>query len=145
MRVGVEFARESLADKLRPYATDAPAHVVVEGVLMYLSQQQRRELLDTLKALFPRHFVYCDLMRKPFFDRYGGPVHEKIRSLGASFRDLVDKPEALFAEAGYRTLARTSVALRAAESGDIGIPRFLVRHVLRTLRDGYCIWKFGIG
>lgn len=42
----------------------------------YLTPAQRRELLDTLGNLFPRHFVYCDLMRQSFFEGYGRDLHQ---------------------------------------------------------------------
>ena len=51
--------------------------------------------------------------------------------------------EKLFTEAGYRKLACTSIPLRAAQSGGLDIPAFIVKYALGTLRNGYCIWKFG--
>jgi methyltransferase (TIGR00027 family) len=142
-RVSIAFAHESLGDRLAAFAGQEPTHVVIEGVLMYLTQAQQRELLDTLANLFPRHFVYCDLMRQSFFEGYGRDLHQKIVALGTSFSELSETPERLFTDAGYRPLACTSIALRAAERGGFGLPPFVVRWFLGTLRRGYCIWKFG--
>ena len=81
-------------------------------------------------------------MRASFFNRFSQDVHEKIKSLGASFRDMVEKPEQLFLDSGYRELLQSSIPLYAATHGRIGIPSFLVRYVFGTLRRGYAIWKF---
>jgi methyltransferase (TIGR00027 family) len=141
-RVSVSFAHESLNDRLAAHAGPEPTHVVIEGVLMYLTQTQRRELLATLRKLFPHHVVYADLMRQSFFNRYARDVHQKFVAMGTSFTELGKRPERLFTEAGYRPLAWTSIALRAAEMRSFGIPRFAVRWFLRTLRRGFCVWKF---
>lgn len=142
-RVPITFSRESLAERLAPFAGWEAPHVIIEGVLMYLTQSQREELIATLRKLFPNHVVYCDLMRKSFFEKYSRDVHEQIVGMGATFSDINETPEKLFTDAGYRKLACTSIPLRAAQSGSLDIPAFLVKWMLGTLRNGYCIWKFG--
>jgi methyltransferase (TIGR00027 family) len=142
-RVSIDFSQESLIDRLAALAGNEPTHVVIEGVLMYLTQAQRRDLLESLGSLFPRHFVYCDLMRQSFFNRYTRDLHHQIVALGASFSEMSETPEQLFTDAGYRSLTCTSIALRAAELGGFGLPPFVIRWFLGTLRRGYCIWKFG--
>lgn len=141
-RVSISFSDESLAERLAPFAGTEPVHVVIEGVLMYLTQAQRRELLEALRKLFPRHFIYCDLMRQSFFERYSRDLHEQIVSIGAAFTDMNEAPEKLFIDAGYRPLACTSIPLYAAKLGGFGIPPFMISWFLGTLRRGYCIWKF---
>lgn len=141
-RVAIDFSRESLAQRLASFAGPDPIHVVIEGVLMYLTQAQRAELVRTLGSLFPRHVLYCDLMRQSFLQRYARDLHEKIVGLGASFTELSERPERLFIDSGYKPLACTSIPLRAARSGAFGIPRFAVRWFLGTLRRGYRVWKF---
>ena len=142
-RVSISFSDESLADCLAPFAGTEPVHVVIEGVLMYLTQPQRRELLETLRKLFSRHFVYCDLMRQSFFEHYSQDLHDQIVSIGAAFTDMGETPERVFIDAGYRPLTRASIPLHAAKLGGFGIPPFVIRWFLGTLRRGYCIWKFG--
>src|SRR5687767_6825326 len=63
-RTTIEFAREKLADKLALVTPPSSVHIVIEGVLMYLTREQRVSLLRTLTEQFPRHTIYCDLMRK---------------------------------------------------------------------------------
>jgi methyltransferase (TIGR00027 family) len=142
IRVTISFAHESLSDQLAPFAGPEPTHVVIEGVLMYLTQAQRRDLLASLRQLFPHHVVYCDLMRKSFFNRYARDLHQKFVAIGTTFTELSETPERLFTDSGYRPLAWTSIALRAAELRSFGIPPFAVRWLLRTLRRGYCVWRF---
>jgi hypothetical protein len=83
-------------------------------------------------------------MRKSFFERYSRNIHEKILSLGASFTDLSQHPEKLFLDNGYKTLSCSSIPLYAARHADVGIPPFIIRYFMKTLRTGYCIWRFGI-
>jgi methyltransferase (TIGR00027 family) len=142
VRVAVDFAREPLAEKLSVVGPAANVHIVIEGVLFYLTHAQRQDLLRTLAALFPRHTVYVDLMRKSFFDKYARDIHVKIAGMGATFTDMVEQPERLFLDNGYTMLDLASVPLRATEQKDIGFATFLVRWFMRTLRDGYQIGVF---
>ena len=141
-RIAVEFARDQLAGKLAQVSPPSSVHVIVEGVFMYLSRQQRIALLRTLAERFPHHTLYCDLMRKTFFEKYSRDIHEKIVGMGTTFTDLEEKPERLFTDNGYATLAIESVPRYAVERADIGIPTVLIKYVLGTLRNGYVIAVF---
>lgn len=141
-RIPIDFARESLADKLAAVPAANNVHVIIEGVLMYLTQAQRLALLRTLAERFPHHTVYCDLMRKRFVETYSRDIHERIVGLGARFTDMTEHPEQLFTETGYTQVALESVPLYAVTHGDFGVPKFLVRYVMRTLRNGYLIGVF---
>jgi methyltransferase (TIGR00027 family) len=141
-RIPIHFGREPLADKLAPITAPASVHIVIEGVLMYLTRDQRVSLLQTIADRFPHHTVYCDLMRKNFFERYSRPLHEKIVGMGATFTDMEDRPEHLFTDLGYTMVDRASVPLYAVTQGNAGIPAVLVRYFMRTLREGYVIAVF---
>lgn len=141
-RIPIDFARESLADKLAVVGTPSNVHVVVEGVLMYLTQSQRRALLETLAARFPDHCLYCDLMSKPFFEKYGRDVHAKIVGMGATFADMMEKPAEMFTTAGYRVTDLASVPLYIGNRRWMNPPRFVVKYLLRTLREGYAVGAF---
>jgi len=142
VRVPVQFAQESLSDTLAVVDTPTNVHVVIEGVFFYLTHAQRHALLHTLAARFPAHTVYIDLMRKRFFEKYGRDIHVKIAGMGATFTDMVEQPERLFLDAGYTMLDLASTPLRAVTAKPLGIPPFVVRWFLRTLRDGYQIGAF---
>jgi methyltransferase (TIGR00027 family) len=145
VRVAVDFARESLADKLSVVGSPANVHIVIEGVLFYLTHAQRQALLQTLAARFPGHTVYVDLMRKRFFEKYSREIHVKIAGMGATFTDMIEQPERLFLDAGYTMLDLASIPLRAVTARKLGLPPFIVRRFLRTLRDGYQIGAFRWG
>ncbi len=141
-RVPVEFARESLSDKLAIVGSPANVHVVIEGVLYYLTHPQRQALLQTLAARFPHHTVCCDLMRKKMFEKYSRDIHQKIVGMGTTFTDMVEQPERLFLDAGYTMKSLVSIPATAAAKKDMGIPPLLIRYVLRTLRNGYQVGVF---
>lgn len=141
-RIPIQFAKESLTEKLSSFSSPAKTHIVIEGVLMYLNQQERSHLVTTLKEIFPNHIVYCDLMRQSFFERYSKTIHKKILSLGASFTDISEQPESLFLDNGYKPLSTVSIPLYAADHGNLNIPSFVVRYFLKTLSRGYSNWRF---
>ena len=141
-RLAVEFSRGQLADRLATISAPSGVHIIVEGVLMYLTRDQRRALLQTVAARFPHHTLYCDLMRKNFFEKYSRDIHEKIVGMGTTFTDMEESPERLFTDNGYTTVAIESVPIYAVERADIGIPKFLIKYVLRTLRNGDVIAVF---
>jgi hypothetical protein len=68
-RISIDFATESLEQKLARSSGRSPVTVVIEGVLMYLEESSGRRLLETLHHLFPRHRLICDLMTKEFLRR----------------------------------------------------------------------------
>jgi methyltransferase (TIGR00027 family) len=141
-RIAIEFAKDTLTEKLAAFSTSAMTHIIIEGVLMYLTQTQRENLILNLQKLFPHHIVYCDLMRLSFFEKYSKEVHDKILSLGASFTDLKEQPDDLFTDNGYTRLSSTSVPLYAVQHANSGIGVFLIKYFLKTLREGYRICRF---
>jgi methyltransferase (TIGR00027 family) len=140
-RIAIEFGTESLVTRLAPFREAQRTHLIIEGVFMYLSHAQRRQLLGALRELFPSHALYCDLMTKTFNETFGRKLHDEIVSLGTSFQDMMDEPQALFSSEGYRTVSSTSITLHAAERGALSVPAFLVR-MRRSALEGYRIWKF---
>ena len=81
-------------------------------------------------------------MRKRFFEKYSRDIHQKIVGMGATFTDMAEHPERLFIEQGYTLVEMASIPLYAVDRVAIGIPAFAVRHLMRTLRDGYVIAVF---
>jgi len=141
-RIPVEFAKGELAEKLAVVPAAPRTHVIVEGVFMYLTHSQKQELLALLAARFPHHTLYCDLMRKRFFETFSRPIHEKILGMGATFTDMEEKPEEMFIAAGYTMRSLESVTLYGAVHGTIGIPAFVVKWLMPSLRDGYLVGVF---
>ena len=142
-RVPVDFATEALEEKLAPFASEARVVVVLEGVLMYLEDGAIRELLRTLHKLFPRHVLVCDLLNRRFFEKYGQKIHRKVKDLGADFKFVVEDPERVFLESGYRRADKISIVGKSVEfRGGSVFMSLLLKTLLRTVATGYSIYVF---
>lgn len=141
-RISIDFANESLEEKLAPFAGRSPAIVVVEGVLMYLDEEDITRMLQTLRRIFPSHKLICDLMNRKFFEKYSAEMHKKITGLGAPFRFTVDDPEKLILASGYDRLGKISIVEAAVGFGSLNIPAFLLKTIFHTLAGGYAIFEF---
>lgn len=142
-RVAVDFAAERLEERLAPYADERPATVVVEGVLMYLAEEEIRALLRALRSLYPRLEVACDVMTNEFFEKFARPIHAKIRGLGASFRLPATPIAEIFRQEGLPETSCASVVGRAKELGAVDLPTRILFRLSRTFREGYSIRTFG--
>jgi hypothetical protein len=140
--VAIDFSNESVEEKLSSFATTDRAVVVIEGVFMYLEEEVIRQLLQTLRRLFPQHKLICDLMSRAFFEKYGRTIHQKITGLGASFKFTEKTPEKLFLDNNYELLGRISVTERAMEFSPKKIPKIILRTLFRSLTNGYAIYEF---
>jgi O-methyltransferase involved in polyketide biosynthesis len=140
--VPIDFARETLADKLAPWAGARDVLVVMEGVSMYLRPEQWRQTAQTLQALLPAHELICDLVDATFVRRFSGPMRREIQALGGDFAPAQEDPVAEVEALGYRRRAVYSVVERAVDYGALTLPRWLLRTLLRSLRDGYRIAVF---
>ena len=141
-RISIDFATDSLEQKLAGYAGRSPVTIVIEGVLMYLEEAVIGKLLETLHHLFPRHRLICDLMTKEFLEKNAGTIHEKLTGMGAAFKFTIDNPEELFLKNGYRQLETIPVIEKALlfEAGEI--PPEVWQTVQPTLPQGYSIHVF---
>lgn len=142
VRIPIRFGVESLEEKLAPHATEERVVVVLEGILNYLSDGERHELVSTLTRLFRHHIVLCDMLGRRFIALYSRKLVKRLQVLGAVFASSSDTPEALFHDLGYRTAGRESIWLRANELGARGAPPGSLVRLLPSLRDGFCVWAF---
>lgn len=141
-RIPIAFANESLEQKLSSVSGSGPVVVVIEGVLIYLEEETIRQLLQTLRHVFPQHKLVCDLMTRKFFQKYGRTIHEKLRALGAFITVANDNPEAIFLSSGYERVAWFSMVEKSMEYESRKVPKFLLKTLLRTLVTGYAIYVF---
>ena len=142
-RIPIDFETEKLLDKLLPFRTNDKVVIVVEGVLMYLANDQRRQLLETLTASFKNQILLCDLMDKPFFDRLGSKgIYTELKKSNALFRDMMDDPKQLMLSAGYKLDASKSNIITASDHGLLTIPRFIVKFLMKKLMMGYSSYRF---
>lgn len=141
VRVPIDFATQRLADILSPYAEPGPVAVVIEGVLFYLPEERKRELLRTVKAAFPKGEIFCDVMTKAFFEKFSRPIHRKVQELGASFVVSAKPTVDVFTEEGYVETDAISTTIRARQLGQV--PWYMWPALIsRDFRDGYSIRVF---
>jgi methyltransferase (TIGR00027 family) len=115
-RIAIDFASESLWEKVSRFAGNRQAAVVIEGALMYLEEPAIQESLQTLRRTFPQHKLICDLMDRKFFEKYGRTFQEKVTGMGAPFKFTADNPEGLFRKNGYRRTKKISIFENAPEA-----------------------------
>ena len=143
-RIAIDFATESLEEKLASFANRSPVTVVIEGVLMYLEEAAIDQLLQTLRRLFPQHKLICDLMNREFFEKNASTVHEKLTGLGASFKFTADNPADVFARNGYRQLEEIPIVEKSVLFAAGEIPPEVWETVQPTLPQGYDIYVFEV-
>ena len=140
-RIAINFQEETISDKLTPYSSNECCLIIIEGVLLYLPEQEIRNLLNQLQSLFPKHILACDLMTSTFFNRYAKRMHRKLERLGASFQYIENSPEDRFKIQGYELKRRISIFKRAMKLNALPkIPDFLLNTYFESLRDGYAIY-----
>lgn len=143
-RIPVDFSVDSMDQILAPYTKHKQVLFVIEGVFMYLDEKQINVLLDSLKRVFPKHKLVCDLMTKQFFDKYARRFHENITRLGTSFT-LMNDPVDIFLQHGYHEVNSESTIRHAVKHGLMKVPGFILDYFLKTLASGYCVYQFKNG
>ena len=141
-RIPIDFSTGSLEEKLSVFVGQSPVVFVVEGVLMYLPEDEIERLLRTLTRLFPKHKLIADMMNRKFLKNYGSSLHDKLSGIGASFKFNPDKPERVFLVNDYHLLSKTSIIRKAVELKLMKIPGILLKTALRTLADGNAVYVF---
>jgi methyltransferase (TIGR00027 family) len=143
-RIPIDFASESVADKLARFS-NRPAVIVIEGVFMYLEQQNVDSLLQILGRLFPKHKLICDLMTREFFENSGKSVNEKITGMGAPFKFTPDRPEEVFLKAGYELNDKICISEKSVVFHMQNIPAIVLEGIRSSLPRGYSIYVFEVG
>src|SRR4029079_10265990 len=143
-RISIDFATESLEQKLASFSGRSPVTVVIEGVLMYLEKAAIDQSLQTLRRLFPQHKLICDLMNREFFEKNASTVHEKLTGMGASFKFMADNPADVFVRNGYRQLEEIPIVEKSVLFAAGAIPPEVWETVQPTLPQGYDIYVFEV-
>jgi methyltransferase (TIGR00027 family) len=141
-RISIEFEKQKLADKLRPYTNRPHVIFIIEGVFMYLTNEQKNELLSTLTTLFPQHTLFCDLMTRRFYKKFAGPIQKKLAEQGAVFKELSDEPASLFAQHGYAKRSQFPMQQAVHDLGVMRIPWFVRKFIFGKLISGYSVYHF---
>ena len=115
-RIAIDFATDTLADKLAPWAGERDVVVVMEGVSMYLQPAQWQQTAHTLRQLLPGHLLLCDLIDTVFVRRHGRKLRRALQEVGAEFAPAFDDPAAMVAGLGYRPQAMWSIVGTAVDT-----------------------------
>lgn len=140
-RIPIDFAADSLAEKLRPLAVAAPTVFVIEGVMMYVPLDSLRATLEILRAHFKTHRVIGDLMTRRFIDTYGRKIQRIIADLGAHMIPT-DTPAVPFEETGYRRISSKSIVGLALRYRSLGFLHPLLRLIIPGAFSGYTLQVF---
>lgn len=147
-RISIDFAHESLKEKLEEECAEDHTVFVIEGVFMYLEPEAIEATINTIQELFPKHVLYCDLMTKKFFTRFAQSVHSKLVASGGTFTERPDYPEEIFIQHNYKMIERIPMFRRAGELGilwdEVKIPKFVCELMLNVfLKDlnGYAVHR----
>lgn len=147
-RIPIDFATESLAEKLGRFSEHNPVVIVIEGVLPYLDEEKIRNLLGNLRLVFPRHKLICDVMTRKFLHKYGKTLRKQIARLGVSMGELVEDPDKIIRRAGYRLAERISIVetqLKFARSWRLWFPLPVARVIWPTATSGYTVCEYELG
>jgi methyltransferase (TIGR00027 family) len=140
-RVAVDFLLDSLEEKLAAFACSEPVVFVIEGVFIYLDQEQMRKLFAVLHTLFPNHTLICDLVTRQLVEQYGSSLHQKIKKIGATFKP-VDDPWTIFTSSGYRFRELVSIIEKAVDFESARIPKFFLKFFLSPIASSNSIYVF---
>lgn len=140
-RIAIDFAQDSITEKLAAIQAQGPVIVVVEGVFIYLDTEEIRQTLDALHHLFPVHQLVCDLVSREMVLTYGRTLHAKIQALGTHFK-AIDRPETVFTLNGYCVKEAISIVERAVDFGINKIPKMLLRYVFNADVMGNSVYVF---
>lgn len=141
-REPIDFAKEDLVDKLLQLPHNGPVVFVLEGVVIYLSENDVQSLLGELDYEFPRHRLMCDLVNREMVDKYGQTLSQVVTEMGAPFK-TVDHPEAIFVQSGYQARGAVSVMDASVDFGINLVPKFFWRSFFQAEVTGnsVCMWE----
>ncbi|RJG02222.1 class I SAM-dependent methyltransferase [Noviherbaspirillum sedimenti] len=140
-RIAIDFASETLEDKLAAIAPAGPVILVVEGVFIYLSEAEIQDFLAAFQQRFPNHQIICDLVSRDMVANYGRSLHAKIQSLGTRFQ-AVARPETVFTLNGYCIREGISIIERAVDFGVNKIPKLLLNYFFSGEVMGNAVYVF---
>jgi len=140
-RIAIDFSSDALADKLAVIAPAGPVILVVEGVFIYLSEEEILQSLGAFQQRFPDHRIVCDLVSRDMVAHYGHSLQEKIQALGTRFQ-AVERPETVFTLHGYCMREGISIIERAVDFGINKIPKLMLPFVFSGDVMGNAVYVF---
>ena len=141
-REAIDFAKEDLVDKLLQLPHSGPVVFVLEGVVIYLCENDIQNMLSELDYEYPKHRLMCDLVNREMVDKYGQTLSQVVTEMGAPFQS-VDHPEAIFLQSGYQAREAVSVMDATVDLGISLVPKFFLRSFFQAEVTGnsVCMWE----
>ena len=141
-REAIDFAKEDLVDKLLQLPHSGPVVFVLEGVVIYLCENDIQNMLSELDYEYPKHRLMCDLVNREMVDKYGQTLSQVVTEMGAPFQS-VDHPEAIFLQSGYQAREVVSVMDATVDLGISLVPKFFLRSFFQAEVTGnsVCMWE----
>jgi methyltransferase (TIGR00027 family) len=140
-RIGIDFCVDNLEEKLAAIKHDGPVVIVMEGVFIYLDEQEIKTTIDSFHRLFPGHRLVCDLVNREMVEKYGRTLHEKIEGIGTVFKP-VDYPVGVFIRSNYQVKGRYSIVERSTDFGINKVPKFLLNWLFISNVQGNAVYVF---
>lgn len=142
-RVAIDFSAESLQEKLSAFARYDHVMFVVEGVMLYLTEQEIKEMLGSLESIFPQHSLICDLITRDTIAMFGKSLTDKLNGIGASFK-AVENPRAVMLEDGYSLNQTVSIVEKAVDFLDLtAMRKMMLKYSLMWVLHGNSVYVFG--
>ena len=138
-RVAINFCTDSVEEKLSHISHGGPIVFVLEGVFIYLNEDEIGKLLEIFNHLFPEHLLVCDLVKRGIVEKYGQRLHSIVAEMGASFK-AVDKPESIFVTNGYQVKKTISIVEVSVNLGINKIPKFLLEYFYNEEIQGNSVY-----
>ncbi|MGZ3158414.1 MAG: class I SAM-dependent methyltransferase [Burkholderiaceae bacterium] len=140
-RIAINFSTDALQDKLAPMATEDPVVIIMEGVFIYLDEDDIRKTIAPFHRLFPGHRLICDLVNREMVEKYGRTLHEKIEGIGTQFKP-VNYPDKVFTTNGYRINDRISVVERSTDFSINKFPKWMLKCFFFNDVFGNSVYEF---
>lgn len=148
-RIAIDFSEESIQDKLKEINHNIYTLIIIEGVFLYLEREEINKTLKEITRLFPQHNLYCDLMNKPFFNKFGKRIHKRLTSMGSDISERPSNPQSIFDEHNYKLINSTPILNQSTKFNlfwkELKIPNFIIKFLINAaLKDlkGYTVNHF---
>lgn len=140
-RVPIDFCTDSMEERLSYISCREPIVFILEGVFIYLNENEISKLLHTFNHLFPRHQLICDLVNREIVENYGQRLNQIVVEIGATFK-AVDNPESVFLRSGYQIKKAISIVEVSVDLGINKVPKFIWRYFFNQVIKGNSVYVF---
>lgn len=138
-RLSIDFETESLEEKLSLISHNGPVVFILEGIFIYLNEEETSKLIRTLNKLFPGHLLVGDLVNREMVEKYGHRLRDMASAMNATFQPM-DQPETIFSKSGYQVKGKISLVEVSVALGLYKIPDYFLKYFLKNEIDGNSVY-----